>query len=88
MRQPINDIRAMCAEVNRKEAEDCLYLRWALNEHAMNIIQPWIKEKIKRQNFDEYKKSFKKTTRSSQKPDRAAFYAAYGAKIKTPEGGK
>lgn len=88
MRQPLQDIRAMCNEVRRKEAEDCLYLRWALYEHAMSIISPWVKEKIRPLNFDEYKRRLKGPARMSQKPDRAGFHAAYGGRIRKPEGGK
>lgn len=87
MRQPLNDIRAMCAEIDRKEADQRLYLRWALNEHALNIISPWLKKQPKRQNFDEFKHSIRKSARDSQKPDRAAFRAAYGKKIKRPKEG-
>lgn len=51
------------------------------------MISPWLKEKTKTLSFDAYKKNVTKAVRSDQKPDRAAFYAAYGAQIKTPEGG-
>lgn len=86
--QPLDDIRAMCAEIDRREAEEKLYQRWTLYEQAMTAITPWLKKKPKLLNFGEYKQGAKKAVRSGQKPDRAAFYAAYGSRIKRPEGGK
>lgn len=91
MRQPVSDIRAMCAEVDRAKAEEQadarLYFRWVMDAHALDIISPWLKTKPKRMSFDEFKSSLKKAARKSQKPDRAAFHAAYGTKIKKPKGG-